>query len=294
MFGKLIYRISFVLLLGLFAAGADARLSSALIAYYPLDGDATDASGNGHDGTIMGAPQSVPGKFGQALEFDGEDDYVLVTDYIPISGAADRTVTAWVKMQATDVQGIVAWGVVQGQSKWVIRLTPKGQLRLEIEGDAIKGNTRLADGEWHHIAASFANDGTPALGDVDLYADGALQNHANSPLQINTSDTGNLEIGRNLKNDGFFQGSIDEVKIYDRALSAEEILEDMEGPPSYSFADDPNPNDGAVDVPRSVLLSWTLLDRANKHDVYLGTNLDDVSEADITNPIGVLAQVTQL
>ena len=293
MFGKLMYRISFVLLFGLFAAGADAHLSSSLIAYYPLDGDATDASGNGHDGTIIGNPQSVPGKFGQALEFDGVDDYVQVADYIPISGAADRTVTAWVKMQATTVQGIVAWGVIQGQSKWVIRLTPKGQLRLEIEGDAIKGNTRLADGEWHHIAASFANDGTPALGDVNLYADGVLQNHADSPLQINTSDTGNLEIGRNLKNDGFFQGSIDEVKIYDCALSAEEILEDMEGPPSYSFADDPNPADGATDVQRRVVLSWTPLIYAGKHDVYLDTNFEDVSDADRANPLGVLVSQNQ-
>ena len=221
MYDKLIFRVFLALLVGLFAICADARLSSALIAYYPLEGDARDATGNGHDGTIVGDPQAIPGMFGQALEFDGVDDYVLVTDYVPISGAADRAVTAWVRMVSTDVQGIVAWGQIAGQSKWVIRLSTKGQLRLEIEGAAIKGNSRLADGEWHHIAVSFANDGTPALGDVDLYADGTLQNHANAALQINTSPTGNLEIGRNLKNDGFFEGSIDEVKIYDRALSVD-------------------------------------------------------------------------
>jgi len=293
MCNKLIYRISFVLLFGLFTGAADANITSALVAYYPLDGDAMDATGNGHDGTIIGDPQTIPGMFGQALEFDGVDDYILVTDYVPVSGAADRAVTAWIRMVNTDVQGIVAWGQIQGQSKWVIRLTPKGQLRLEIEGAAIKGNSRLADGEWHHIAVSFANDGTPALGDVDLYADGTLQNHANETLQINTSPTGNLEIGRNLKNDGFFEGSIDEVKIYDRALSVDEVFEDMEGPPSYSFTDNPNPADGTVDVPRNAVLRWTPSNSTNTHDVYFGTNPDDVSEADITNPLGVVVSQNQ-
>ena len=292
MCNKLTYRISLVLLFGLFTGVADADITSAMVAYYPLDGDATDATGNGHDGTIMGDPQFVPGKFGQALEFE-DRDYVQVTGYIPISGGADRTVTAWVKMEDLGVQGIVAWGIIQAQSKWVIRLSTKGQIRLEIEGDAIKGNTRLVDGEWHHIAVSFANDGTPELGEVELYADGVLQSHAQSTTKIDTSETGNLEIGRNLKNDGFFQGAIDEVKIYDRALSVEEILQDMEGPPSYAFATGPNPPDGATDVQRSVVLSWTPLIHAGKHDVYLGTNSNDVSGADRANPLNVLKSQNQ-
>jgi len=288
-----LFRVCCVLMLGLFAVDADARLSESLIAYYPLDGDTRDATGNGHDGEIVGDPQTVPGMFGDALEFDGMDDYVLVAGYVPVSGADDRAVTVWVKMVTTDVQGIISWGQNAGQSKWVVRLSPKGQIRLEIEGAAIKGNSRLADGEWHHIAASFTNDGTPALGDVDLYADGNLQNHANQGLQINTSETGNLEIGRNLKNDGFFEGAIDEVKIYDRALTADEIIEDMEGPPSYSFTTNPYPADGDGDVSRSVVLSWTPSNPANKQNVYFGADIYTVSQADTDNSLGVLASRDQ-
>ena len=76
---KSIYLICFVLLLGLVTSAANADITSALVAYYPLEGDVMDATGNGHDGTIMGDPKFVPGKFGQALEFKAENrDYVQV------------------------------------------------------------------------------------------------------------------------------------------------------------------------------------------------------------------------
>lgn len=155
-------------------------------------------------------------------------DYVLVDGYVPISRAADRTVTAWVKTVAGDPQGIVAWGIVSRQNKWVLRLDG-GRLRCEIQGSSIRGYRLLNDGEWHHTGASFANDGTPRLGDVELYVDGMLEAHGQSDLEINTSNTGNLEIGRNLNSSGFFQGAIDDVRIYDRALTENDIQTIMKG-----------------------------------------------------------------
>ena len=274
---KLIYPISLILLFGLFTSAANADISSALVAYYRLDGDATDTSGNGNDGTFMGSPQSVPGKFGQALEFEGLD-YVQVEGYIPISGAADRTVTAWIKMQADGVQGIVSWGVVSRQNKWVLRLD-NGRLRCEIEGSFVRGDTLLNDGEWHHTGVSFANDGTPQLGDVELYVNGVLEAHGESTLEIDTNTTGNLEIGRNLKNDGFFQGSIDDVRIYDRALTENEIQTVMEGSAQgFPLARGANPPDGSLLESTWATLSWRAGDYAISHDVYLGDNFDDVND----------------
>jgi hypothetical protein len=273
---KLICPISFLLLFGLFTDAANANINSALLAYYRLDGDATDTSGNGNDGTLMGSPQSVPGKFDQALEFEGQD-YVLVEGYIPISGAADRAVTAWIKMQTAGVQGIVAWGVVSRQNKWVLRLDD-GRLRCEIEGSFVRGDTLLNDGEWHHTGVSFVNDGTPELGDVVLYVDGVLEAHGQSTLEINTSTTGNLEIGRNLKNDGFFQGSIDDVHIYDRALTEDEIQIVMQGSAQrFPLARGANPKDGSILESTWANLSWRAGDYAVSHDVYLGDNFDDVN-----------------
>ncbi len=288
---RLIYLISFVLVLSLVKGAANADITSALVAYYPLDGDVMDATGNGHDGTIMGDPKFVPGIFGQALEFKAENrDYVKVAGYIPISGAGDRSVTAWIKTINTG-GSIVSWGVIQAQGKWVIKFSSKGQLRLEIEGDAIKGNTRLADDEWHHIGVSFTNDGTPELGDVVLYADGVLQNTQQRSLRIDTSPTGDLEIGRNLKNDSYFQGLIDEVKIFNIGLTADEILQDMEaGPSLLALATKPSPADEATDVPRDVILNWNPLSSADKRDVYFGTQIDDVTVADRSNPLEVLVK----
>jgi len=274
-----------VLVLGLTTCAAKGDIISALVAYYSLNGNAVDASANSHDGILIGNPRTVSGKFGEALEFSGAGDYVQVADYIPVSGAADRAVTAWIKTSSTGINGIVAWGVVQSQRKWVIRQQNEF-LRLEIEGAAIRGRIRLADDQWHHIAVSFANDGTPELGDVEFYIDGALDSHQDSTSRIDTSSTGNLEIGRNLKNDGFFQGSIDEVKIYNRALTAEEILEDMLGPPRHTTATVPSPADEATDIPREVILSWTSLEFADKHDVYFGTDFDSINNATNLDPMG--------
>ena len=80
MFRKLIYSLSFVLVLGSAAGVATADITSGLLVYWPFDEGAgsivLDATGNGHDGTFNGAPQWVDGKYGKALHFDGVDDYI--------------------------------------------------------------------------------------------------------------------------------------------------------------------------------------------------------------------------
>jgi hypothetical protein len=240
---------------------------------------AFDSSGNGHDGTFMGKPRPVTGKFGQALEFAGQD-YVRVTGYTPVSGAGDRTVTAWIKTQSPGPNGIVSWGLIERQKKWVIR-QQDWCLRLEIEGANIRGSTSLADGQWHHIAVSFANDGTPELGDAVFYVDGVRDSHPAATLEIETSPTGDFEIGRNLKNDGFFQGSIDDVRIYDRALRGAEIRALMADPGVVAEAMGPDPSNGAVIYNNWHTLRWTPGDLAVLHQVYIGESFNDVNEGKI-------------
>ncbi|HUV66418.1 MAG TPA: hypothetical protein VMW24_21190, partial [Sedimentisphaerales bacterium] len=114
MFRKLVYLISFVLVLGSAAGVANADITTGLLVYWPLNEGASstvlDAAGNGHDGTFNGNPQWVDGKYGKALHFDGVDDYV--THSLPGDQTyAAFTVAVWVKADSisqADLAGVFA------------------------------------------------------------------------------------------------------------------------------------------------------------------------------------------
>jgi hypothetical protein len=96
-------------------------------------------------------------------------------------------------------------------------------------------------------------------------------------------------IGLNPESTGtFWDGLIDDVAIYSRALTTEEIQTIMKGFTSPDLASNPIPEDEAADVSRDLILSWTPGETAQTHDVYLGTVFDDVNDADRNNPLDVL------
>ena len=86
---------------------------------------------------------------------------------------------------------------------------------------------------------------------------------------------------------GYFEGLMDEVRIYSRALSSQEVRIVMTGHTGKT-AFNPQPADEAVDVPRDVVLGWDPAKTATTRDVYFGTGFDDVNDASRANPRGVL------
>jgi hypothetical protein len=90
-----------------------------------------------------------------------------------------------------------------------------------------------------------------------------------------------------------FTGSIAEVRIHDGVLSPAAIANNFKSKPGEPIAAGPHPEDGQVDVPRDVALSWTAGEFAASHDVYFGTSFDDVNTAGRANPLGVLASQGQ-
>lgn len=166
--------------------------------------------------------------------FNGSN-YVEAEDYKGIGGNADRTVEAWINTSIPNKE-IVSWGLNATGQKWVFRVNDGGQLRVEVNGGSIYGTTLLDDGEWHHVACVFS--GTE-VDDILLYVDGQLETvGASTNLAINTNvvDGINLRVSRGV-NDRYFEGSIDEVRIWDAALS-ESTLQDW----MYRQLDDEHPN----------------------------------------------------
>jgi Concanavalin A-like lectin/glucanases superfamily/Bacterial Ig-like domain/Bacterial Ig domain len=218
-----------------------------------------DGSGNGNAGTSIGATRTTAGRFGAGLTFDGVDDRVdlpgLGTFY-----KSGFTYEAWVRKQSAlvgDVAVVGSWvgGVlnggpmlwVNGGRLWALTLATGGANYLTT-------NRTPAAGQWQHVAATF--DGATAR----FYIDGVQV--ASRPFAANAGDSNTWRIGAYGPGpQGFFDGAIDEVRIYRRALSQTEIEGDMSSPvprdstpPTIAT---PQPAQGATNVSVGAAVSAT-------------------------------------
>jgi hypothetical protein len=243
---------------------------------------AVDSSGNGLHGELVGEPAWIAGIQGTALQFSG-DSHVAVPGYEGILGTHARTSAAWINVNKTSAS-IITWGPSGAGTKWVMR-THNGpaSLRLECGRGNTYGTTDLVDGEWHHVAAVLEDDGSPDVSEVKLYVDGELDaiDPTGTPRAINTSSGGEFRIGYDLNNTGrTFDGMMDDVRIYDRALSADEIQGLIDNPgETVTQALAPSPADGEIIESTWYNLSWTPGDLASSHQLYIADNFEDVSQA---------------
>ncbi len=168
------------------------------------------------EGSDTGSDMSIFAGHDNYHVFNGSN-YVEADNYKGIGGNNDRTVEAWINTTVSNKE-IVSWGLNSTGQKWVFRVNDGGQLRVEVNGGSIYGTTLLDDGEWHHVACVFS--GTE-INDVLLYVDGELESiSASTNLAINTNVTDgiNLRVSRGVNN-RYFEGAIDEVRIWDAPLS---------------------------------------------------------------------------
>ena len=202
-----------------------ASNSAGLTARYEFEGTYNDSSGHNHTGVPVGIPTFVAGKVGQAVYLAGREDYVEVPDYNGVSGVESRSCCAWIKTTKANEE-IISWGQNVASQKWVFRTNSDGTIRAEVNGGYIIGSTDLRDDTWHHVAAAFETDQTPDATDIKLYVDG-VQEAISSELSvaINTAADGTLIIGKSPWSSSafFFEGLIDDVRIYNYALSPAEV-----------------------------------------------------------------------
>lgn len=163
-----------------------------------------------------------------ALHFDGTDDYIQTT-YPGVLGNAPRTVEAWIKLPTTTAGEnlVTTWGSdnVNG-GRFTVRINNVSgsyKLRIENKGGGVNGTVTLNDGNWHHIAVTY--DNSLSTNKYKLYVDGNLDTQGDISTATNTVALTNMIIGRRINPSlgGFFNGSIDEVRIWDKALTLTEI-----------------------------------------------------------------------
>ncbi len=224
-----------VLFMAGIAGAGTYELNSGLVAEWHFDGSAQDSSGNGNHGTVYGA-KYVDGIKGQALLFDGMDNYFSA----PVSEALNSvksqgTILAWVNFSdtylinepgiscSTGSRALTIWRFGTYAIKSQAGIDCAGRIqsdwRLDDSHAGQTGSQPLKSGKWTLVVLTYDGE------NVIQYLNGEKVNFAPLSGQLNNSD-GKFWIGRNGNAffHMYFHGSIDEVKIYNRALSADEIL----------------------------------------------------------------------
>ena len=178
---KLICSIISIFMLAVALSGT-VYADTNLAAWWKLDDEGTgtviDSSGNGHDGTIFGDAQFVPGMLGEALEFDGNNDYVNIDGYQGIVGDGTNTpafsVTAWVKKQGPlggDGE-MVGWGNSGTGNRMEFRFNSgNNRIRIESGGGNAQNDTELTTDQWHHVALTVRENPTYDSG-INFFLDG--------------------------------------------------------------------------------------------------------------------------
>ena len=212
----------------------DVLPENGLVAYYPFNGDANDESGHGNDGSRHGATLTFDreGKNNSAFLFDGNGDKILVSDNSELKfGTGPFSISLWTRTTTNE------YCVILDKD---YNYLPSGMFRFDLDNSTssvrfslwsyinyskyyvkIEGNTKVNNGEWHHIVGIR----DIAAGKLRLYIDGK-----EDTIAVNDSSPGNIDNFKPMAIGGYssesrssFIGSIDDVRLYNRVLTTTEV-----------------------------------------------------------------------
>jgi len=268
-----------------------AVTDATLLGYWPLDEQAgttaVDWSGHGGHGSLLGGLGWADGLYGGALSFTGASgQYVNCGTAADITG--DFTLAAWVKMAPNNADKYMGIGgrLMTATNYWGFGLVRHSSnfLRLwvgdgstDLAKSAVNSDVINTDSEWHHVAGTHEGQANR------LFVDGKKQGGTTSITLAPSSEF--FYIGRQYSNQDYryWEGLIDDVRIYNKAMTEEQINQVMVGNPLV--ASGPVPGiDAIVDIRDVDSLGWTAGDAAASHDVYFGTDRKAVAEAGKTSP----------
>lgn len=211
-------------------AFAANNLSTGLVGYWPMDSRdlpsstaVLDRSGNNGTGTRQNTPTLVVGKVGSTFQFNGSNQYIQVPDSngLDLAGGS-LTIGMWVKPTTLKNYGNLIWKASYPTDGYGIITFSNGDIGWEVSPEAVSnpsmGAGSLVNGTWTHVV--ITEDGSK---NVRFYKNGTLVAttlaYAFAPL----AGTHVLQIGTDTDNNRYFNGTIDDVRMYGRELSASEI-----------------------------------------------------------------------
>ncbi len=243
-----------------------AGINDGLVAYYPFNGDAKDESGNANDGAVYGASLTEDrfGNAGKAFGFDGESDYITIPDNTMLRlSNTDFTISTWIyetDRNASYVDAILAKRESGNAVGWIWGVrgnlaTDEGAVHYQVSGGtdpSTNSNQKIPLNSWNHVLLVYNfNDKT-----AKIYINSELDKTVSEIPTPNSLTQAALFIGKNSSSETYhFHGIIDDVRIYSRILSEEEISYlynidriNLSIPQSATEGDGILPNQGSVSV----------------------------------------------
>jgi len=281
---KLIHLTSFVLVLALVGTSTAQNIDPSLVGWWTFDeGSGTvakDSSGQNNDGTFFGEPAwGHEGDHRGVLLFDGSDDYVFIDGLFQVPV---YTIALWFRVDngtgQRDIFSAYAVGVAHGI---LLEMQADGTLRYLHRyplgtggGTNIYTTTSYDDGEWYHAVM------VKSIDTITLYINGEQLDSTADTSVYTPGDAFGVALGclddeRGLAR--MFPGAMDDIRIYNRPMSQEEIQTLMVLKP-WPYASGPTPADGAIHENTWVNLNWQAGSFAVSHDVYIGENWNDVND----------------
>ena len=289
-------------------SGATASGTNGLVAAYGFDeigGTTTvDASGNANQGTLLNAVRVSGGRFGNALQFNGTNAWVTVNDSSSLDLTAGMTMEAWV-YPTTTMSGLntivmkeqPATATSAGAGAYLLAANNSTNQPMSavwatatpvLPGGEVTvgGNMQIPANQWTHIAATYN-------GQVQcLYVNGVLIDTLPQTGAITTSG-GLLRIGGNSVWGNYFQGYIDEVRIYNQAISNAQIISDAQTAVSVSkppqlVAGDQNIESTVLSIPLGTAQAFQIIPQQTK----MVTNIQVYVDASSTANAAIIAIYT--
>jgi len=217
---------------------------------------ALDTSGNNNTGTLYNSPQWVNGKIGYGLQFNGQNNYVRVADNSSLDITSEISLEAWVKTAVITTDGGTVVRRVLDKGVYALGASDRAFFRINSGYISKLWNSNDIN-VWHHLVGTYDSNG--GAGNMRLYQDSVLVASATFTGPINTNNNV-LNIGRQSNTAGRFNGVIDEVKIYNRALTSSEVLQHYNSSnPQLDNMDPSSINDLNINnlSTDSITLTWT-------------------------------------
>ncbi len=252
------------------------------IGWWKLDEDygtiAIDWSGYGNHGTLANGPQWVEGYDGSALLFDGEDDSVEISNFVP---PVQGTISFWINPASVGPRGRIFGGADEFEAYVEDNILASQLFAAGSAPNYLTSNATILTDTWTHVALTY--DGISHL--LQIYLNGSLDGE-NSTADDIWNGGAFAFAHRAGRDQEYYHGLLDDFRIYNIVLTQEEIKKTMRGDPLLAW--DPKPSNGSTPyIKDAAPLNWSPGDNASQHDVYFGTDRDAVTNADETDTTGI-------
>jgi len=246
-------------------------IEEGAVGLWSFEGDATDSSGLNNHGTLQNSPTFAAGRSGQAITLNGLNQYVEVAHNNNLNNRQAWTIDAWMYLDATPTNKSVILQKASG-SDGDFYLSCSNRLlraRCATRGGADDlnkysietANSVISAGRWTHVVAVWAGDISDPVwddGSLRIFVDGVQKASWDIARYLCRNQTQPLNIGRNPAGGNYFQGRLDEVRLYNRALYPPEIQRSFEFATTVHFDLAPPSGLNAVPAdPESIELRWT-------------------------------------